>query len=98
MHSIEQLFFLLFVLTIVAVIDFFFLIGSYGILRLLRISVNWVTWIIGTLIIMASAYCYGLWIDHAVRKKRVAKNARIIHAIAAIAFFVAFLVHIGLGR
>lgn len=97
MHSIEQLFFLLFVLTIVAVIGFFFLIGSYGILRLLRISVNWVIWIIGTLIIMASAYCYGLWIEHVVRKKRVAKNARIIHAIAAIAFFVAFLVHIGLG-
>ncbi len=38
MHSIEQLFFLLFVFTIVAVIDFFFLIGSYGILFVLSLA------------------------------------------------------------
>jgi uncharacterized protein YneF (UPF0154 family) len=54
MHSIKQLFFVLFVLTIVATIDFFFLIGRYGTVRL--------------------------------RKKRLAENARIIHAISAVAF------------
>jgi uncharacterized protein YybS (DUF2232 family) len=53
---------------------------------------------IAAFLILVLSLCCGLWIEHAVRKKRVAKNARIIHAIAAIAFFVAFLVHIGLGR
>ena len=35
--------------------DFCFLLTSYGVLRVLRISVNWITWIIGSLIIAASA-------------------------------------------
>ena len=34
MHSIKQLFLVLFVLTIVATTDFFFLIGRYGAVRL----------------------------------------------------------------
>lgn len=34
--------------------DFCFLLTSYGILRVLRISVNWITWIIGSLIITTS--------------------------------------------
>ncbi len=42
------------VYTILATIDFFMLLGSYGFLRLIRISANWVTWIIGSLIILAS--------------------------------------------
>ncbi len=35
--------------------DLCFLLTSYGILRALRISVNWTTWIAGSLIITASA-------------------------------------------
>jgi hypothetical protein len=35
--------------------DLCFLLISYGVLRALRISVNWTTWIIGSLIITASA-------------------------------------------
>lgn len=34
--------------------DFCFLLTSYGILRALRISVNWITWIAGSLILTAS--------------------------------------------
>jgi hypothetical protein len=37
-----------------ALIGFFFLIGSYALLRLLRVPVNWITWVIGTLIMAAS--------------------------------------------
>ena len=41
--------------TILATIDFFILLGSYGFLRLIRLSVNWATWLIGSLIILDSA-------------------------------------------
>jgi hypothetical protein len=43
-------------LLILAAIDVSIFIGSYGILRLLGISVNWATWIVGTLIISLSVY------------------------------------------
>ena len=47
--------------TVISTIDFFCLIGSYGLLRLLRISVNWITWIIGTFLIVVSAlFCLSL--------------------------------------
>src|SRR5258708_8947538 len=41
-------------LLILCGIDFGFLLGGYGILRVLRISVNWVTWIIASFIIALS--------------------------------------------
>lgn len=41
--------------TVLAMIDFFILVGSYGFLRLIRFSVNWATWLIGSLIILDSA-------------------------------------------
>lgn len=38
-----------------------FLLASYGILRALRISVNWITWIVGSLIIIISgAMCLAI--------------------------------------
>jgi hypothetical protein len=46
---------------ILSVIDFFGLLGSYGLLRLLHISANWITWIIGTgLIVVSTFYCLSL--------------------------------------
>lgn len=46
---------------LLSVIDFFGLLGSYGLLRLLHISANWVTWIIGTsLIVVSTFYCLAL--------------------------------------
>ena len=42
-------------------IDFVCLLGSYGLLRLLHISVNWMTWIIGTcLIVVSTFFCLSL--------------------------------------
>lgn len=55
MHFVVNIASRLILLSILATIDFFFLIGSYGVLSVLRIPVNWVTWIIGSLIIAASA-------------------------------------------
>lgn len=44
-----------------SIIDFFCLLGSYGLLRLLHISANWITWIIGTgLIVVSTFYCLSL--------------------------------------
>lgn len=37
-----------------SLLDFFFIIGSYGVLRVLHIPVNWVTWVIGTILLVAS--------------------------------------------
>ncbi len=46
---------------VISTIDFFCLIGSYGLLRLLHISVNWITWIIGTfLIVVSTLFCLSL--------------------------------------
>jgi hypothetical protein len=46
---------------LLSVIDFFSLLGSYGLLRLLHISANWITWIIGTgLIVVSTFYCLSL--------------------------------------
>lgn len=44
---------------ILSTIDFFCLLGSYWLLRLLHISAHWVTWIIGTCLIVVSTF-YGL--------------------------------------
>lgn len=41
-------------LLILCGISFCFLLGGYGALRVLRISVNWITWIIGSFIIALS--------------------------------------------
>ncbi len=42
------------ILFVLATVDFFVLLGSYGVLRVLHISVNWTTWVIGALIIVVS--------------------------------------------
>jgi hypothetical protein len=50
-------------LLILCGIDFAFLLGGYSILRILHISVNWVTWIIGSFIIELSlAVCVAILI------------------------------------
>lgn len=40
--------------SILSIIGSFFFIGIYAALRVLRISVNWVTWMVGTVIMVAS--------------------------------------------
>ena len=46
---------------ILLTIDTVFFLGGYSVLRVLRISVNWVVWIFGYLIIIASAaLCYSV--------------------------------------
>src|SRR5438105_5608513 len=50
----EAIFVRLIFLSVMGTVDFVLLIGGYGVLRLLRISVNWVTWVTGTLLIAAS--------------------------------------------
>lgn len=48
-------------LLILCGIDFCVLLGGYGVLRVLRLSVNWVTWLIGSLIIVLSlGVCLGV--------------------------------------
>jgi hypothetical protein len=54
MRPIESMFTRSALLLILCGFDFCFLLTSYGVLRALRISVNWMTWIAGSLIIMAS--------------------------------------------
>ncbi len=46
-----------------SLVDFCILLGSYWLLRLLHISAHWVTWIIGTcLIVVSTFYCLSLLI------------------------------------
>ncbi len=54
MDFIQLLFARSFAYTIVATVDFFMLLISYGFLSLVRISARWVTWLIGSLIILDS--------------------------------------------
>ncbi len=56
MQLITRLVGILILFVVLGTIDFSFLLLSYGVLRLLRISVNWVTWLVGALIILASGY------------------------------------------
>ena len=47
--------------SILIIVDSVFFLGGYSVLRVLRISVNWVVWIFGYLIIIASvALCYSV--------------------------------------
>jgi hypothetical protein len=55
MRPLESIFARSVLLLILCGFDLCFLLTSYGILRALRISVNWITWIAGSLIITASA-------------------------------------------
>ena len=55
MYFAETLLARSFFYTILATIDFFILLGSYGFLRLIHFSANWATWLIGSLIILDSA-------------------------------------------
>jgi hypothetical protein len=55
MRPVETIFTRSILLLVLCGFDFGFLLISYGVLRALRISVNWTTWIAGSLIILASA-------------------------------------------
>jgi hypothetical protein len=55
MRPVETIFTRSVLLLILCGFDFCFLLTTYGVLRTLRISVNWITWIAGSLIITASA-------------------------------------------
>lgn len=55
MRPVETLLLKSVLLLILCGLDFGFLVGGYGILRVLRISVNWVTWLLGSLLIALSA-------------------------------------------
>ena len=63
MRPVEALFTRSVLLLILCGFDFCFLLTSYGVLRVLRVSVNWITWIAGSLIIAVSvAVCLAvLW-------------------------------------
>ncbi len=70
---------------VISTIDFFCLIGSYGLLRLLHISVNWITWIIGTFLIVVSAlFCLSL-----VAPIGVSADIGTSNLLGAIAFLIA---------
>jgi hypothetical protein len=55
MRPVETIFTRSILLLVLCGFDFGFLLTSYGVLRALRISVNWTTWIAGSLIILASS-------------------------------------------
>jgi hypothetical protein len=70
---------------VLSTIDFFCLIGSYGLLRLLRISVNWITWIIGTFLIVVSVlFCLSI-----VAPVGVSADVGTSNLLGAIAFLIA---------
>src|SRR6266568_2309429 len=52
--TLETTFLRMIIYSILGTIDFFLLIGGYSVLRGLRISADWVTWVIGTLLMAAS--------------------------------------------
>src|SRR5437763_16931838 len=54
MSMLETIVLRLIFFSVLGTIDFFVLIGGYGILRGLRMPVNWVIWTIGSLLIAAS--------------------------------------------
>lgn len=67
-------------------IDFIFLLGGYSILRVLHISVNWVTWIIGSFIIELSlAVCVAILIPGLVPMG----VGRAGNLVGALSFFIA---------
>lgn len=73
------------VFPILGVIDFFFLIGAYSILRILKIEVNWVTRTIGTLIMVASViFCLFLLIPNHFARIHIFGNL-----LGVIAFLIA---------
>lgn len=66
--------------------DFCFLLTSYGILRALRISVNWITWIAGSLILAASvAMCVAIALPNLFPAPLKAGG----NLLGALAFFIA---------
>lgn len=54
--SVQELLTRAVAILILSTIDFCVLLGSYWFLRLLRISANWVTWIIGTCLFVVSIF------------------------------------------
>jgi hypothetical protein len=86
MRSPEMIFTRAVLLLILCGFDFCFLLTSYGVLRVLRISVDWITWIAGSLVITASvAVCAAvLWPDLLPHQIRTGGNL-----VGLIAFLVA---------
>lgn len=73
-------------LLILCGIDFAFLLGGYSVLRILHISVNWVTWIIGSFIIELSlAVCVAILIPALVPTG----IGRAGNLVGALSFFIA---------
>jgi hypothetical protein len=73
-------------LLILCGIDFTFLLGGYSVLRVLHISVNWVTWIIGSFIIELSlAVCVAILIPGLVPMG----VGRAGNLVGALSFFIA---------
>lgn len=86
MRPVETMFTRSVLLLILCGFDFCFLLTSYGVLRVLRISVNWMTWIVGSLIITASvALCLAIALPNLLPGQ--AKESG--NLLGALAFFVA---------
>lgn len=86
MRPVESILTRSMLLLILCGFDFCFLLTSYGVLRALRISVNWMTWIAGSLIIMASmAVCLTIALPHLLPEQFKAGG----NLLGAIAFLVA---------
>lgn len=66
-------------------IDLVFFIGGYGLLRAIRVSVNWITWVIGTMIIAASVVlCVS-----AVAPQLLTVNRGVGNFLGALSFLIA---------
>jgi hypothetical protein len=86
MRPVESMLTRSMLLLILCGFDFCFLLTSYGVLRVLRISVNWMTWIAGSLIITVSAaVCLTIALPNLFPEQFKAGG----NLVGAIAFFVA---------
>ncbi|HEX7733607.1 MAG TPA: hypothetical protein VF458_02045 [Ktedonobacteraceae bacterium] len=86
MRLIDPIFAKAVLFLILSAFDVFFLLTGYGLLRALRVSVNWVTWLIGGFLITLSlAACLAV-----LQPGLFPSRFRIIgNPIGAIAFFIA---------
>jgi hypothetical protein len=83
--SVNGLFIRFVVLVVLSVIDYVCLLGSYSLLRLFRISVRWVTWLIGISLIIVSIF-FGLSL---VAPVGVAPDIGTSNLLGFIAFLIA---------
>jgi hypothetical protein len=75
MPVLETILFRVIFFSILGTIIFFLLMGGYGVLRGLRIPVDWVTWIIGTLFMAASVLlCLSILLPNWFGEARISGN------------------------